>query len=425
MSELINTQDNRATIRWKLLTSASAAALILSAYGVSEAYAAGSDSDQPQLWIELGGQWQSLTDSQESLSPPFMASITQANLLTALNVQKPIAFAIGDNARITFQPDDSDWVFSASIQYGRSGATRHHHQQTANKTIPVYFKLHAPFSNYHIGPKYYYPSLHARFADGQANLSETHLVLDFQAGKDVGLGLFGGKGSSVLSAGVRIAQLRSKSGVTLRAEPDVQYPTAPLHSKYDWAAFQKYHVRFHDYAAMMDAQRSFRGIGPSLAWNGSVPIAGDSANGEMSLDWGLNGALLFGRQRAVGHHKTIVQSYYEKQWKLGFAQGNIHPGHFTNGAAGYHTSHGYHVSYTGAPTARHTNSANFNRVRTVAVPNLGGVVGLSYRIQNFKVSLGYRADFFFNAIDGGIDTRKEENRGFFGPYASISVGLGN
>ena len=59
------------------------------------------------------------------------------------------------------------------------------------------------------------------------------------------------------------------------------------------------------------------------------------------------------------------------------------------------------------------------------MPNLGGFAGLSYRMQDFKVSFGYRADFFFNAIDGGIDTRKEENRGFFGPYASISVGLGD
>ncbi len=42
-----------------------------------------------------------------------------------------------------------------------------------------------------------------------------------------------------------------------------------------------------------------------------------------------------------------------------------------------------------------------------------------------KISLGYKADFFFGAIDGGIDARKNENRAFFGPYASISIGLGD
>ena len=61
---------------------------------------------------------------------------------------------------------------------------------------------------------------------------------------------------------------------------------------------------------------------------------------------------------------------------------------------------------------------------TVTVPNVGGFAGLSFQIQNFKVSAGYRADLFFNAMDGGIDTRKSENIGFYGPFASVSVGLG-
>jgi hypothetical protein len=50
---------------------------------------------------------------------------------------------------------------------------------------------------------------------------------------------------------------------------------------------------------------------------------------------------------------------------------------------------------------------------------------VSWRTSNAKVSLGYRADMFFGAIDGGIDTRKNENRGFYGPFASISIGLGD
>jgi|HubBroStandDraft_2_1064218.scaffolds.fasta_scaffold44336_3 hypothetical protein len=45
-------------------------------------------------------------------------------------------------------------------------------------------------------------------------------------------------------------------------------------------------------------------------------------------------------------------------------------------------------------------------------------------LQNFKVSAGYRADFFFGAMDGGLDTAKKENVGFYGPFATISVGLG-
>lgn len=44
--------------------------------------------------------------------------------------------------------------------------------------------------------------------------------------------------------------------------------------------------------------------------------------------------------------------------------------------------------------------------------------------KNFKMNAGYRADLFFHAMDGGIDTRKSENVGFYGPFASVSVGLG-
>ncbi len=58
------------------------------------------------------------------------------------------------------------------------------------------------------------------------------------------------------------------------------------------------------------------------------------------------------------------------------------------------------------------------------MPNLGGFAGISFIFQSAKVSLGYRADFFFGAMDGGIDTAKNENVGFYGPFASVSVGLG-
>ena len=36
---------------------------------------------------------------------------------------------------------------------------------------------------------------------------------------------------------------------------------------------------------------------------------------------------------------------------------------------------------------------------------------------------GALADFFFGAMDGGIDTRKTEDEKFYGPFATISLGL--
>jgi hypothetical protein len=43
---------------------------------------------------------------------------------------------------------------------------------------------------------------------------------------------------------------------------------------------------------------------------------------------------------------------------------------------------------------------------------------------NAKVKFGYRADLFLGAMDGGIDTAKKENVGFYGPFATVSVGIG-
>jgi hypothetical protein len=57
------------------------------------------------------------------------------------------------------------------------------------------------------------------------------------------------------------------------------------------------------------------------------------------------------------------------------------------------------------------------------VPNVGGFAGLSFRYAAAKLSLGYRADFFFGAMDGGIDEGHSEKRDFYGPFATLSIGL--
>ncbi len=52
------------------------------------------------------------------------------------------------------------------------------------------------------------------------------------------------------------------------------------------------------------------------------------------------------------------------------------------------------------------------------------MAGASWRIDNVKVSAGYRADFFFGAMDVGIDARKSATLGFYGPFAGVSIGIG-
>jgi hypothetical protein len=118
-----------------------------------------------------------------------------------------------------------------------------------------------------------------------------------------------------------------------------------------------------------------------------------SGDEELTLDWGINAAVLFGRQKANVRHEAVVTYHYRHLFSVGSA-----------------------VTSNAPPPE--------NRAHSVAVPNLGGFAGVSYKFTNAKVSVGYRADYFFNAMDGGIDTHRSRNVGFFGPFATMSIGLG-
>jgi iron complex outermembrane receptor protein len=373
MSKIMNTRDNQTSLRWQLLATVSAMALAGSAYGAGKALAA--DSDNPQVWIELGGQLSRLDDGQEIFAPPLMA-VRPTKFAPSQEFQRPPLYGFDENGKLSFQPEGSDWVFSASMRYGRSSSDRHFHQQSSPGTIVIgsgYFKHYA-----------------AQFADTVSHTSEKNTLLDFQAGKDVGLGMFGDKdGSSIVSVGVRFAQFRTNSNVSIKSDPD-------WHISYKYFYGLKIPQQsYHSNRATMQAERSFRGVGPSLSWNASAPFAGDTQNGELTFDWGVNAALLFGRQRVKVHHQTTGEFHGKK----------------------YYT--GYRAK-TYQPTP-----VNRTHTKSITVPNIGGFAGISYRYSDAKLSLGYRGDFFFGAIDGGIDTRKSEDRAFFGPYASISVGLGD
>jgi hypothetical protein len=132
-----------------------------------------------------------------------------------------------------------------------------------------------------------------------------------------------------------------------------------------------------------------------LSWTSSAPLLGDKDRADLSLDWGINAALLFGRQKAKTSHETAA--YYEN-------------GKYLRGA-------GFEPLYTHGPFHK-------TRSHSVIVPNLGGFAGLSVNYPNAKISLGYRADFFFGAVDAGIDARQTKTLGFHGPFATLSIGLG-
>lgn len=397
MSELINVSYSHRKQLGHLLTGVSALALAV-AVTTTQSHA-GEDVDHPTVWIDLGGQLEQMDNGRQAFSPPFVANMPDF-LFSPTAVQKPLHSSYGGEGAISLEPSGSDWVLSASIRFGRSNGQRQRHQETPNAHVPVSFTFYGNDLN-----RTKYPSSHVRFSDANVQQRQSHTVLDFQAGRDLGIGLFGRGGTSVLSAGVRFAQFSSSASVDLHAQPDVQYPSTPIHSI---AAFVQFHsgdiFHFHDYAAIETESRSFHGIGPSVAWKASTPFVGSPEVGELTFDWGVNAAVLFGRRKASGHHQTTVHTYVK--------QG------FENGAKTFVSAFGT-VSET-----QHATGAAFSRSQSVIVPNLGGFAGVSYLFPNARLSIGYRADFFFDAMDGGIDTHTSETRGLFGPFATISVGLG-
>ncbi len=206
----------------------------------------------------------------------------------------------------------------------------------------------------------------------------------------MGLGFFGRGGSSVFSVGLRFAQFDTSMHANLSSGPN------PFQYKYIGS------IKFplfapHAFLGKVQTARSFLGFGPSFSWDASAPVAGSTNAAEFTFDWGLNAAVLFGRQKANVQHQT------SEFYKAPVSKGHSYP------------SHNYPVYQTGT---KHSRS------RMIAVPNIGGMAGFSLKFPNAKVSLGYRADFFFGAMDGGIDAAKKENVGFYGPFATISVGLG-
>lgn len=354
MNRFAMTQSQK--VRGRLLGTASAIALLTS---VAFADPAMAEDAKPQIWIEVGGSFEQMDNAQAAFDRPFAAPPPSFEDFSLTGIEKPSQSALNLDGKIIFQPENTDWVFSAEARFGRSENGKHSHAQP---TAPCYD-----------GKYLYCVSVHA-FADAIAQNSESHAVLDFKAGKDVGLGSMG---SSVFSAGLRFAQFKSAMSVQMASQP------ASYFGNYN----------FHRYEASLTASRKFTGIGPSVSWDASAPIAGNTDAGLISLDWGVNAALLFGRQKARVRQET----------------------------------RGGHVSKPGCCALPYVidydHQISPSRSKSVSVPNLGGFVGLSLRYSNAKISFGYRADMFFNAVDTGIDTAKKEGRGFFGPFASISVGF--
>ena len=128
-----------------------------------------------------------------------------------------------------------------------------------------------------------------------------------------------------------------------------------------------------------------------------MKLAGDDGKtGRLDLDAGLGGTALFGKQKAQ-------------------VSGHLHGTHMQ----------GQVVSLIGAFSTLYDTSLNPPpRDKRVTVPGLRANLGLSYSTGGVKISGGYRIERYYNAIDGGLEERKQYDRSFDGPYMKVSIGFG-
>jgi len=347
-----------------------------------------ADDRRPQVWVQLGGNFAQLSADMQPYEPQFASDNPplRTNLPLQQDVEKAAAAGFDWEGKLTIQPTDSDWVLKAGVRYGRSSVSKHLHQSLPPQTKDTLLIASGfPAFNCSIAPP---PigydgvcrAFFQEFADAQGTIEDEHTMIDFTLGKDVGLGSFGQGAKSTLAAGIRMVRFTSDIKSAFDSDPLYAFDE-PYRAKYHYLD-----------KATNEEHHSFNGIGPEVTWDGSMPVAGNASDGEVTLDWGVNAAVLFGRKKASGSGEVL--STYCGYGTLSDCE-NIHQ-----------TPHA------------------FSRSERATVPNLGGYIGASALYRNAKISLGYRGDFFFNAMDGGQDTAKSYNRGFYGPYLNVSLGLG-
>ncbi len=257
MSELISPRN--ADLRRSLLSTVSLLAIAASVCVSQEAAASDSQDDRPLVWIELGGQMEKQTGQGDAFIPDFVAANESSPGFSGVDFHSQIGNGLsnGFEGSLSFQPSESEWQFSASVRYGRANvqkdlahATPGHRLHYKTLYLTPGYKIRCCVTGYYtpIGPRAY--------SGMQSSSNQAHMVLDFLAGRDVGLGMFGNHGSSVISAGVRFAQFNSHARVTIHGRPHLDWQKR-MHY-YDGYSYYRYvQLPTHRYSVTENSSRSF------------------------------------------------------------------------------------------------------------------------------------------------------------------------
>jgi outer membrane receptor protein involved in Fe transport len=350
--------------------------------------------------LELGGQAQRHDAPNASLHPETADAFVAPFDIFDEAQANDLDWGDGREVKLTYRPAGSPWSIAGQVRFGKTNGSNDPVVQ--RNTDPICAFNVADYCTYFAQHEVYGPltrvvGIESAFADVYDR--EEHTVVDFDIGYDVGLG---GLSASTVQAGIRYARLKSTTDAELRGIPDWDIPEG------------FYHVGSPDplpdpvtrvlYDITAHADREFSGFGPTLGWNAALPLLDLEGAGKVNVDWSVEGGVLFGERESTVTHEALERT----------------------------ANYAYFIffdtigSAVALPTPIKTVHplVEIPRSESVTVPVFGGSLGLSYDVGAFKIGAGYRWERYFNAIDGGFEESKDEDRTIDGPYFKVSVGFG-
>jgi len=350
--------------------------------------------------VEIAGQVQKLDAPHENVRAPWTDTLGDDGFDNADGRD----FDWGDGRSITlaYQPTGSAWSIRTAYRYGRAntGAARTHasnFQDIKACRFPVGYEFicenYAPWlGNVRV----------ANFQDAQASTRERHDIVDFDIGREVGIGAV----QSRLSGGLRYAQFKSSTQWAGGAAGEWNVPAG-------WGFYNWYYLDTSKYASFekfrgdLSVNREFKGAGPMLDWDGSADLLGNEQSGRVQIDWSVAAGVLFGKTKAslAGREKETLYDgplYAVPDPSQTYVTGSV-------------------SKVAGEPVI---TTFSGSRSNSVTVPVVDLSLGLAYDIGRVKLGTGYHWERYFNVLDGGVAERKKYDRTFDGPYFKIAVGFG-
>ncbi|HEX6865595.1 MAG TPA: TonB-dependent receptor [Caulobacteraceae bacterium] len=356
---------------------------------------AGSPEGPFPLTVELGGQAQRHDAPNDPLMPSFADEFEGPLAIFDDSQAEDLDVGDGREVKVTWRPGGSWWL-SAGWRKSKANVINTPSADVPTPPICAFAGIFDEYCEYpELLPSSYQPfisfSVDNRL-DTRVYEREEHNLIDFMVGHDLG---FGSLKHSSVAAGLRYASLESETSGDFRGIPD-------------WVV-KPFFIFLPDggirtlYRGQIEGEREFKGWGPVVEWDASLPLLDVGQGGSLNLDWSTSAGVLFGEQ------ETNIVTLREE------AQAATYNGFdLVKAFASQHV-----VQFAPLPAV-----APISRSSDETVPMYGASLGLSYEVSRFKVGAGYRWERYVDAIDGGFEEHQSEDRTIDGPYFKLSVGFG-